>query len=157
MTQLDWLSPAPARPRREGSTGTIRHGHPFPAPSRTPAANKRSVKERAQVKTGLTPFRAQMSGFSADFTPHSSCLPPRGGGWDKVACTPGWLDPKTLGPWQGHHGQSHTLAQSWPEPGSVSASCCPGVTRWGGRGSWTLAFASCSRHTATGRARQVTH
>lgn len=114
MTQLDWLSPAPARPRREGSTGTIRHGHPFPAPSHTPAANKGSDKERAQVKTSLTPFQAQMSGFSADFTPHPSCLPPRGGGWDtewhvRHVRLAGWTQ-KTPGPRQGHRRQSHTLA-----------------------------------------------
>lgn len=57
-----------------------------------PPANKGSDKEPAQVKTGLTLFQAQRSRFSADFTPHPSCLPAQGGGQDADWCTclPGW-------------------------------------------------------------------
>lgn len=52
-----------------------------------PPTNKGSDKEQAQVKTGLTLFQAQGSRFGADFTPHPSCLPARGGGQDADWCT----------------------------------------------------------------------
>lgn len=83
----------------------------------------------------MTPFQAQGSGFSADFTPHPSCLPPRGRGQ--------YIEqgPKTPRALSGHHRQSHTPAERWPEPGSVTASSCPGVTQhWAvrDRGLWLL-------------------
>lgn len=72
-----------------------------------PAANKGSDKKPAQVKTGLTPFRAQGSRFGADFTPHPSCLPPQGGGWDaeRRARLAGWTQ-KPRGHGRGSTGRA---------------------------------------------------
>lgn len=85
------------------------HGCPFPAPSCTPATNKGSDKKPAQVKTGLTPFQAQGSGFSADFTPHPSCLPPRGRGQDteQGARLAGWTQ-KSRGRVRAPPAEPHT-------------------------------------------------
>lgn len=71
---------------------------------------------------------------------HPVCLPgAEARTWSRVHA---WLaGPKNPEAVSGHHRQSHTPAEHWPEPGSVTASSCPGVTqRWavGDRGLWLL-------------------
>lgn len=71
---------------------------------------------------------------------HPVCLPgAEARTWSRVHA---WLaGPKNPEAVSGHRRQSHTPAERWPEPGSVTASSCSSVTqRWavGDRGLWLL-------------------
>lgn len=88
----------------------------------------------------MTPFRAQGSGFGADFTPHPSCLPPRGGGQNAERHAyrlAGWTQ-KPQGRGRGSTGR--TTRQ--PRAGrSEEASVLPAVTHRravGDHGLWLL-------------------